>query len=237
MTGRHGNKVVGSVAEALAPLTDGMTILCGGFGLSGNPEALIRGVIERGVRDLTLVSNNAGNLGKGLAQWLRAGILRKVICSYIGNNDELHTRMASGEVAVEITPQGTLAERMRAAGAGIPAFYTPTGVGTVVEHGKETKEIDGKRYLLERALPGDVALVRAHTSDRFGNLRFWRTARNFNPVMASAAKLSIVECDHLVNNGAIDPDDVHCAGIYVHRIVHVPEHENAFEYRTVRKRP
>jgi 3-oxoacid CoA-transferase subunit A len=237
VTGRHGNKVVGSVAEALAPLTDGMTILCGGFGLSGNPEALIRGVIERGVRDLTLVSNNAGNLGKGLAQWLRAGILRKVICSYIGNNDELHTRMASGEVAVEITPQGTLAERMRAAGAGIPAFYTPTGVGTVVEHGKETKEIDGKRYLLERALPGDVALVRAHTSDRFGNLRFWRTARNFNPVMASAAKLSIVECDHLVNNGAIDPDDVHCAGIYVHRIVHVPEHENAFEYRTVRKRP
>jgi 3-oxoacid CoA-transferase subunit A len=237
VTGRHGNKVVASVAEALAPLTDGMTILCGGFGLSGNPEALIRGVIERGVRDLTLVSNNAGNLGKGLAQWLRAGILRKVICSYIGNNDELHTRMASGEVAVEITPQGTLAERMRAAGAGIPAFYTPTGVGTVVEHGKETKEIDGKRYLLERALPGDVALVRAHTSDRFGNLRFWRTARNFNPVMASAAKLSIIECDHLVDNGAIDPDDVHCAGIYVHRIVHVPEHENAFEYRTVRKRP
>jgi 3-oxoacid CoA-transferase subunit A len=237
VTGRHGNKVVASVAEALAPLTDGMTILCGGFGLSGNPEALIRGVIERGVRDLTLVSNNAGNLGKGLAQWLRAGILRKVICSYIGNNDELHTRMASGEVAVEITPQGTLAERMRAAGAGIPAFYTPTGVGTVVEHGKETKEIDGRRYLLERALPGDVALVRAHTSDRFGNLRFWRTARNFNPVMASAAKLSIIECDHLVDNGAIDPDDVHCAGIYVHRIVHVPEHENAFEYRTVRKRP
>jgi 3-oxoacid CoA-transferase subunit A len=237
MTGRHTAKVVGSIAEALAPLTDGMTILCGGFGLSGNPEALIRGVIERGVRDLTLVSNNAGNLGKGLAQWLRAGILKKVICSYIGNNEELHTRMASGEVTVEITPQGTLSERMRAAGAGIPAFYTPTGVGTVVEQGKETKEFDGRRYLLERALSGDVALVRAQTSDRFGNLRFWRTARNFNPVMATAARLTIVECDHLVDNGAIDPDDVHLAGLYVHRIIHVPEHENAFEYKTVRKRP
>jgi 3-oxoacid CoA-transferase subunit A len=237
MTGRHANKLVDSVAAALAPVTDGMTILVGGFGLSGNPEALIRGVIDRGVRDLTLVSNNAGNLGKGLATWLRAGIVRKVICSYIGNNEELHARMAAGTITVEITPQGTLAERMRAAGAGIPAFYTPTGVGTVAETGKETKEIDGRRYLLERALHGDIALVRAHTSDRFGNLRFWRTARNFNPVMATAAKLAIVECDHLVDNGALDPDDVHLAGIHVHRIVHVPEHENAFEYKTVRKRP
>lgn len=237
MTGRHASKVVASVAEALAPLRDGMTILVGGFGLSGNPEALIRGVIERGVRDLTIVSNNAGNLGKGLALWLKAGIVRKVICSYIGNNDDLHTRMASGEITVEITPQGTLAERMRAAGAGIPAFYTPTGAGTVVEHGKETKEFDGRRYLLERALHGDVALVRAHTADRFGNLRFWRTARNFNPVMATAARLTLVECDRLVDIGAIDPDDVHLSGIHVHRIVHVPEHENAFEYRTVRKRP
>ena len=236
-TGRHGNKVVGSIAEALEPLADGMTILCGGFGLSGNPEALIRGVIDRGAKNLTLVSNNAGNLGKGLALWLRAGIVGKVICSYIGNNDDLHTRMASGEIKVEITPQGTLAERMRAAGAGIPAFYTPTGVGTVVEHGKETKEIDGKRYLLERALRGDIALVRAQKTDRFGNCRFWRTGRNFNPVMASAARVSIVECDHLLDNGEIDPDDVHLPGIYVHRIVHVPEHENAFEYRTVRKRP
>jgi 3-oxoacid CoA-transferase subunit A len=144
--------------------------------------------------------------------------------------------MASGEVVVEMTPQGTLAERMRAAGAGIPAFFTPTGVGTVVEDGKETKEIDGRRYILERALPGDVALVRAQVADRFGNLRFWRTARNFNPVAATAAKLSIVECDQLVPNGTIDPDDVHLPGIFVHRIVHVPEHENAFEFRTVRKR-
>jgi 3-oxoacid CoA-transferase subunit A len=237
VTGRHMNKVVASIAEALAPVQDGMTILVGGFGLSGNPEALIRGVVERGLRDLTLVSNNAGNLGKGLALWLKAGVVRKVICSYIGNNEDLHTRMAAGSISVEITPQGTLAERMRAAGAGIPAFYTPTGVGTVVENGKETKEIDGKRYILERALKGDVALVRAQTSDHFGNLRFWRTARNFNPVMAAAARLTLVECDRLVDNGAIDPDDVHLAGIYVHRIVHVPEHENAFEYKTVRKRP
>ncbi len=232
----HSHKVVRSIAEALEPLKDGMTILCGGFGLSGNPEALIRGVVERGVKDLTLVSNNAGNLGKGLATWLRAGIIKKVICSYIGNNEDLHTRMASGEVKVEITPQGTLAERMRAAGAGVPAFYTPTGAGTVVSEGKETREIDGRSYVLERALPGDVALVRATVSDRFGNLRFWRTGRNFNPVMAMAARLSIIECDHLVDNGAIDPDDVHLPGIFVHRIVHVPEHENAFEYRTVRKR-
>ena len=236
MIGRHKDKLVASVAEALAPLRDGMTIMVGGFGLSGNAEALIKGVVDRGVRDLTLISNNAGNLGKGLALWLRAGIIRKVICSYIGGNEDLHTRMASGEVQVEITPQGTLAERMRAAGAGIPAFFTPTGVGTIVEEGKETKEIDGRRYLLERALPGDVALVRAQTADRFGNLRFWRTARNFNPVVATAAKLTIVECDRLVANGAIDPDDVHLPGIFVHRIVHVPEHENAFEFRTVRKR-
>jgi 3-oxoacid CoA-transferase subunit A len=235
--GRHADKVVPSVADALARLEDGMTIMVGGFGLSGNPEALIKGVVERGVKNLTLVSNNAGNLGKGLAQWLRHGMIKKVICSYIGTNDDLHTRMASGEVQVEITPQGTLAERMRAAGAGIPAFYTPTGVGTVVAEGKETREIDGRLYVLERALPADVALVRAAVSDRFGNLRFWRTARNFNPIMASAAKLTLAECDRLVDNGAIDPDDVHLPGIFVHKIIHVPEHENAFEYKTTRKRP
>ena len=228
--------MVASVAEAVEPLRDGMTILVGGFGLSGNPEALIRAVVERGVRHLTLVSNNAGNLGKGLATWLKAGIIDRVICSYIGNNEDLHKAMGDGSVKVEITPQGTLAERMRAAGAGIPAFFTPTGVGTVVEDGKETREIDGRRYILERSLPGDVALVRATIADRFGNLRFWRTARNFNPVMASAARLSIVECDALVKNGDIDPDDVHLPGIYIHKIIHVPEHENAFEYRTVRRR-
>jgi 3-oxoacid CoA-transferase subunit A len=236
MSGKHHNKVVTSIAEALTPLRDGMTIMVGGFGLSGNPEALIKGVVERGARDLTLISNNAGTLGKGLAQWLRAGLIKKVICSYIGSNEDLHTRMASGEVKVEITPQGTLAERMRAAGAGIPAFYTPTGVGTVVEEGKETKEIDGRRYILERALHADLALVRAHTADRFGNLRFRRTSRNFNPVMASAARMSIVECDKLVDLGALDPDDVHLPGIFVTKVIHVPEHEDAIEFRTTRKR-
>jgi 3-oxoacid CoA-transferase subunit A len=208
-----------------------MTVLVGGFGLSGNPEALMRGVLERGVRDLTMVSNNAGAVGRGLGLWLRAGIVRKVICSYPGSNDDLHTRMAAGTIEVEVTPQGTLAERMRAAGAGIPAFYTPTGAGTVVERGKEIKEFNGRRYLLEHALHGDIALVRAHTSDQFGNLRFWRTARNFNPIMAAAAKISIIEADNLVDNGAIDPDDVHLSGIYAHRIIHVPEHENAFEFK------
>jgi 3-oxoacid CoA-transferase subunit A len=236
MPGKHANKIVSTIAEALEPLRDGMTIMCGGFGLSGNPEALIKGVVERGVKDLTLVSKNAGNLGKGLSTWLKAGIVRKVICSYIGANEDLHTRRASGEIEVEITPQGTLAERMRAAGAGIAAFFTPTGAGTVVEEGKEVREINGRRYILEHALHGDIALVRAQMSDQFGNLRFWRTARNFNPVMATAAKLTIVECDKLVDNGAIDPDAVHLPGIFVHRIIHVPEHENAFEYRTVRKR-
>jgi 3-oxoacid CoA-transferase subunit A len=235
--GRHKNKVVASVADALVDLRDGMTIMVGGFGLTGNPEALIKGVVERGVRDLTLISNNAGSLGKGLALWLKAGLISKVICSYLGTNEELHKRMASGEVKVEVTPQGTLAERMRAAGAGIPAFYTPTGVGTVVEDGKETRVFDGKTYLLERALGADLALVRAHRSDHFGNLRFWRTSRNFAPAMAAAADTTIAEVDELVANGAIDPDDVHLPGLFVHKVLEIREHENPIEFRTVRPRP
>jgi 3-oxoacid CoA-transferase subunit A len=235
--GRHKNKVVTSVADALVDLRDGMTIMVGGFGLTGNPEALIKGVVERGPRELTLISNNAGALGKGLALWLKAGLIRKVICSYLGTNEELHKRMASGEVKVEVTPQGTLAERMRAAGAGIPAFYTPTGVGTVVEDGKETRVFDGKTYLLERALSADLALVRAHRADHFGNLRFWRTSRNFAPAMAAAADTTIAEVDELVANGAIDPDDVHLPGLFVHKVLEVREHENPIEFRTVRPRP
>jgi 3-oxoacid CoA-transferase subunit A len=235
--GRHKNKVVTSVADALVDLRDGMTVMVGGFGLTGNPEALIKGVVERGVRDLTLISNNAGSLGKGLALWLKAGLISKVICSYLGTNEELHKRMASGEVKVEVTPQGTLAERMRAAGAGIPAFYTPTGVGTVVEDGKETRVFDGKTYLLERALGADLALVRAHRADHFGNLRFWRTSRNFAPAMAAAADTTIAEVDELVANGAIDPDDVHLPGLFVHKVLEVREHENPIEFRTVRPRP
>jgi 3-oxoacid CoA-transferase subunit A len=235
--GRHKNKVVTSVEAALAELRDGMTIMVGGFGLTGNPEALIKGVAERGPRELTLISNNAGALGKGLALWLKAGLIRRVICSYLGTNEELHKRMASGEVKVEVTPQGTLAERMRAAGAGIPAFYTPTGVGTVVEDGKETRVFDGKTYLLERALGADLALIRAHRADHFGNLRFWRTSRNFAPAMAAAADTTIAEVDELVPNGAIDPDDVHLPGLFVHRVLEIREHENPIEFRTVRPRP
>jgi 3-oxoacid CoA-transferase subunit A len=236
MEGRHRDKVKASAAEALADLGDGARVMVGGFGLCGNPEELIRGVVERGARDLTLISNNAGNLGKGLAAWLRAGLVRKVVCTYLGTNEDLHTRMASGEVEVEVVPQGTFVERIRAAGAGIPGFYTPTGVGTVVADGKEAREFEGKSYLLERALAADFALVRARRADRFGNLRFWRTARNFSPVMATAATTTIAEVDELVELGAIDPDDVHLPGIFVHRLLEVREHEDPFEYRTVRER-
>ena len=235
--GRHRNKVLASCREALADLRDGARIMVGGFGLCGNAEALIAAVVETGARDLTLISNNAGNLGKGLAAWLHAGIVRKIICTYIGNNDDLHRMMARGEVEVELNPQGTFVERMRAAGAGIPAFYTPTGLGTVVAEGKEVRELDGREYVLERALSADLALIRARRGDRFGNLRFWRTARNFSPIMATAARTTIAEVDELVDIGQMDPDDVHLPGIFVHRVVEVREHEDPFEYRTVRARP
>ncbi len=234
--GKHQSKVRGSVEEALAQIHDGAAIMVGGFGLSGNAEQLIAGVVKRGVKDLTLISNNAGNLGKGLNAWLEAGIVRRFIGSYIGTNEALHRAMAAGTVEVEMTPQGTFIERIRAAGAGIPAFFTPTGAGTVVAHGKETRVFDGVEHVLETALHADFALVRAKKADAFGNLRFYRTARNFSPVMCTAAKHSIVECDELVALGAIDPDDVHLPGIFVSSIVHVPEHEDAFEYKTTRKK-
>ena len=211
--------------------------MVGGFGLCGNAEALIAAVVERGVGDLTLISNNAGNLGQGLVSWLRAGIVRKVICTYVGNNEDMHRLMAEGSLEVQINPQGTFVERMRAAGAGIPAFYTPTGVGTVVAEGKDERTFDGRRAILETALSADFALIRARQADPFGNLRFWRTARNFSPIMATAARVTIVEADELVQLGDIDPDDVHLSGLYVQRIVHVPEHSDPFEYKTTRARP
>lgn len=229
-------KVASSVAEALSDMKDGARIMIGGFGLCGNPEALIRGVLERGVGDLTIMSNNSGNLGKGLATWLRAGIVSKVICTYIGNNQDMHDLMAAGKIEVEINPQGTFVERMRAAGAGLAGFYTPTGVGTVIADGKEVREFDGKSYLLERALFADYAFIRARKADPFGNLRFWRTARNFSPIMATAATTTIAEVDEMVPLGAIDPDDVHLPGVFVQKIVEVTEHEDPFEYRTVRSR-
>ncbi|HYU15910.1 MAG TPA: CoA transferase subunit A [Candidatus Acidoferrum sp.] len=237
MPGRHRDKVRASAALALEGFDDGASVMVGGFGLCGNPEALIAGVLERGPRDLTIISNNAGNLGKGLATWLKAGLVRKVMCSYIGNNEDLHRAMAAGTVEVEIVPQGTLVERIRAGGAGIPAFYTPTGVGTVIAQGKEVREFDGQRHVLERAIRADFALIRGKVGDSFGNMRFWRTARNFTPLMATAADTTIAELDHMVPLGDIDPDEVHLPGIFVHRVVEVPDHEDPFEYRTVRPRP
>lgn len=237
LVGRHADKVKDSVDAALEGLGDGASIMVGGFGLCGNPEALIDGVVRSGARDLRLISNNAGNMGKGLAVWLRAGIVRHVTCSYVGNNEDLQRMMKSGAVEVDIVPQGTLVERMRAAGAGIPAFYTPTGAGTLVAEGKEVRVFDGKEYLLETALHADYALLRARRGDAFGNLRFWRTARNYMPVMATAARTSIVEVEELVANGELDPDDIHMPGIFVHRLVEVREHEDPFEYKMTRARP
>ena len=230
-------KVKANVAEALEGLADGARVMVGGFGLCGNAEALIAGVVETGAKDLTLISNNAGSMGKGLARWLKAGIVRRVICTYVGTNEDLHRAMADGSIEVEMVPQGTFVERMRAAGAGIPAFYTPTGVGTVVALGKDTREFDGRTYVLERALHADFALIRARQADPFGNLRFHRTTRNFAPAMATAACTTIVECDQLVELGAFDPDDVHLPGAFVKRVVHVPEHEDVIEFRTVRPLP
>lgn len=234
--GRHRNKVVGAPDAAIEGLSDGSRVMVGGFGLCGNAEALIAAVAESGVRDLWLISNNAGNLGKGLATWLKAGIVRKVTCSYLGTNEDLHRQRESGAIEVEVVPQGTFVERMRAGGAGIPAFYTPTGVGTVVAEGKEVRAFDGREYVLEKALKADFALIRARRGDRFGNLRFWRTARNFSPIMATAAKTTIAEVDELCDIGDIDPDDVHLPGVFVHRVLEVTEHEDPFEYRTVRTR-
>lgn len=237
MAGRHRDKVRATAAEALDGVRDGASIMVGGFGLCGNPEALIAGIVARGPRDLTLISNNAGNLGKGLAAWLKAGLVRKVICSYLGNNEDLHRAMATGEVEVEVMPQGTLVERIRAGGAGIAGFYTPTGVGTVVADGKDVREFDGRQYVLERGLKADFALIRGKVGDSFGNMRFWRTARNFSPIMATAAHTTIAELDHMVPLGDIDPDEVHLSGIFIHRVIEVPDHEDPFEYRTVRPRP
>ena len=228
-------KLCSNVSEALAGvLKDGARIMVGGFGLCGNPEALIEAVATSGVRDLTLMSNNSGNQGLGLATWLKAGIVRKVICTYIGNNEDLHALMREKKVDVDVLPQGTFVERMRAAGAGIPAFFTPTGVGTIVAEGKETRTFDGRPYLLEHALHADIALVRARTADPFGNLRFYGTARNFSPVMATAARVTIAEVDQLVELGDLKPDDIHLPGLFTQRIVHVPEHANVIEYLTTR---
>lgn len=227
-------KVRADPAAALAGLLrDGMTIMAGGFGVTGNPEHLIRAVADSGVRDLTIVSNNCGAEEFGLWQLLRNGQIGKMICSFIGDNKLLAQQHLSGAVEVELVPQGTLAERIRAGGAGIPAFYTRTGVGTVVAEGKPVEEFDGQRYLRERWLRADLALVRAWQADAAGNLVFRKTARNFNPDMATAAAATVAEAEILLATGAIDPDAVHTPGIYVTRVIQGAAYSHAIAARTV----
>ncbi len=230
------SKVRADPGHALDGLADGAVIAVAGFGLSGNPEALIAAVRERGTRHLTLVSNNAGSMGLNLATWLQTGIVDRVICSYVGTNADLQRALDDGSIDVQIVPQGTLVERLRAAGAGLGGFYTPTGVGTVVADGKEVRTFAGREFLLERPLPVDWALIRAHRADPFGNCRFWRTSRNFSEAMAMAARIAVVEAEQVVPLGGIDPDDVHLPGAFVQRVVHVAEHSDVIEKRTVRPR-
>ncbi|WP_313457045.1 CoA transferase subunit A [Stenotrophomonas sp.] len=229
------SKRYASAAQALqGAVADGQTLAVGGFGLCGIPEALIAALRDTGVKGLTVISNNAGVDGFGLGQLLETRQIKKMISSYVGENKEFERQFLAGELELEFNPQGTLAERLRAGGAGIPAFFTATGYGTVVAEGKETREFDGKHYVMETALRADVALVKAWKADEAGNLVFRKTARNFNPACAMAGKLCIVEVEEVVPVGSIDPDQVHLPGIYVHRIVHNPTPEKRIEQRTVR---
>lgn len=228
------NKIYPSAAQALQGLVqDGQLLAVGGFGLCGIPEVLIDALRESGVKDLTVISNNAGVDGFGLGKLLLTRQIRKMISSYVGENKEFERQYLNGELELEFTPQGTLAERLRAGGAGIPAFFTRTGVGTIVSEGKEIREFDGDRYVMERALVPDVSLVKAWKADRSGNLVFRRTARNFNPAAAMAGKVTVVEVEEIVDNGKIDPDAVHLPGIYVHRLVLNPHPEKRIEKLTL----
>jgi 3-oxoacid CoA-transferase subunit A len=229
------SKLYPSAAAALTDIVrDGQTIAVGGFGLCGIPEALIAALRDSGVRDLTCISNNAGVDGFGLGQLLATRQVRKMIASYVGENKEFERQYLAGELELEFTPQGTLAEKLRAGGAGIPAFFTRTGVGTVVAEGKETREFDGETYVMERALVPDVSLVKAWMADRSGNLVFRRTARNFNPNVAMAGRITVAEVEVVVATGEIDPDAVHLPGIFVHRLVQNATPEKRIEQRTTR---
>ena len=218
------NKIVQTMAEAMAGIRDGSVILLGGFGSIGQPNALIYGLIEQGAKDLTVVANNAGVGHSGLARLMEVGRVRKIICSFPRTSDPVvfESLYRAGRIELEVVPQGTMAERMRAAGAGIPAFFTATAAGTMLGHGKEEREFGGRKYILEQALAGDVALIEAWEADRWGNLTYKSSARNFNPVMATAAKLTIAQAQHIVELGALDPEKVMTAGIFVHRVVYVP---------------
>ncbi|ALE90955.1 MULTISPECIES: CoA transferase subunit A [Pseudomonas] len=229
------NKIYSSAESALQGLVeDGMTLAVGGFGLCGIPEALIAALRDTGKRELTVISNNAGVDGFGLGQLLTTRQIRKMISSYVGENKEFERQYLAGELELEFTPQGTLAEKLRAGGAGIPAFYTKTGYGTLVAEGKETREFDGEWYVMERSLRADVALVKAWKADKSGNLLFNKTARNFNPLAAMAAKVCVVEVEEIVEIGEIEPDQVHLPGIYVQRLVLNATPEKRIEQRTVR---
>ena len=231
------NKLYASPRAALDGLLhDGMTIMSGGFGLSGNPESLIPEIMASGVKNLTVISNNAGADGFGLWHLLKSRQIRKMISSYVGENKLFEEQFLSGQLELEFNPQGTLAERIRAGGAGIPAFFTRTGVGTVVADGKPQEEFDGQMYLRETWLRADLAIVKAWRADTAGNLQFRKTARNFNPVMATAATVTVAEAEELVDVGAIEPDCVHTPGIYVQRIVQSSINEKRIEFRTVRAR-
>ena len=228
------NKVFPSAVAALKDVVhDKQLLAVGGFGLCGIPEALIAALRDSGVKDLTVISNNAGVDDFGLGLLLQTRQIKKMISYYVGENKEFERQYLAGELELEFTPQGTLAEKLRAGGAGIPAFFTKTGVGTVVADGKELREFDGETYVMERSLIPDVSLVKAHTADKAGNLQFRLTARNFNPAVAMAGKLCIVEVEHIVEVGELQPDEIHLPGIYVHRIVHNPHPEKRIEKRTV----
>jgi len=230
------NKIYDSPKAALEGLLrDGMTIMSGGFGLSGNPESLIPEIKASGVKDLTVISNNAGADGFGLWHLLQSRQIRKMISSYIGENKLFEQQYLAGDLELELNPQGTLAERIRAGGAGIPAFYTRTGVGTLVAEGKPVEEFDGQLYVRERWLRADLAIIKAWRADNEGNLQFRKTARNFNPMMATAAETTVVEAEELVEVGDIQPDCVHTPGIYVDRIVKCTINEKRIEFRTVRQ--
>jgi 3-oxoacid CoA-transferase subunit A len=228
------NKIYPSAAAALQGVVkDGQLLAVGGFGLCGIPEALIDALCASGVKDLTVISNNAGVDGFGLGKLLETRQITKMISSYVGENKEFERQFLAGELKLEFTPQGTLAEKLRAGGAGIPAFYVRTGVGTLIAEGKETREFDGHQYILEKALVPEVSLVKAWKADKSGNLIFRRTARNFNPAVAMAGKITVVEVEEIVETGSFDPDAVHLPGIYVHRIVLNAHPEKRIEQRTV----
>jgi 3-oxoacid CoA-transferase subunit A len=231
------DKVYPSAAAAIDDMKDGAVIMSGGFGLCGNPENLIQAIHTKGIKGLTVISNNCGTDECGLGILLKSRQIRKMVSSYVGENKEFERQFLSGELEVELVPQGTLAERIRAGGAGIGGFYTPTAVGTQAAEGKETREIDGRMYVLEKPLHADFAIVRAYKADRWGNCVFRKTARNFSPMMCMAGKVTIVEAEHIVEVGELDPETIHIPSVFVQRVVQGQSYQKWIEKRTVRPRP